>query len=349
MTNITFEKANLTHKEAIFTWLATPHFKEFWDNSQAHLDDIIIFMNGRKEESSYFDGTFTYWIGSINSEPFCFLITSQVTEDGGFPDLWVDNLSKTGNTYCIDFGIGNEKYLGQGLAAPTLQAFTKFFQEQIDEKADTFFIDPDENNPKAKHVYEKAGFKNIGKFTMEGGVFEGQNTFLMAKKLPTKYRLIEANINDYPIIQNMARFYVYDRSAYHGWACEDDGMFECIDFKHYFTEKDKYAYLIKVGDELAGFALIDKQGSTPNIDWNMGEYFIFAKFQGSGIAKSIAKELFNKFKGNWECSVIPGNNKALKFWRKVVDEYSNGEYTEEMKKIEEPEPHRMIIIGFKSK
>lgn len=93
------------------------------------------------------------------------------------------HLSKNGHTITIDFGIGNIVFLGKGLAAPTLQAFTEFYKREIDPKADTFFIDPVENNPRAFHVYEKAGFQMVAYYVMKGGAFEGQKAFLMVKTL----------------------------------------------------------------------------------------------------------------------------------------------------------------------
>ncbi len=182
--NIHFEKAGPQHQAIIFAWLETPHMKEFWDNSQEHKDDILNFIQGRIQPSHYFNGIITYWIGAIENEPYCFILTSEVLADNT-KGIWKQHLSKTGKTYGIDFGIGNEKYLGQGLAAPTLQSFTEFFQSQVDRAADTFYIDPDENNPRAKHVYEKAGFQLVGDFTMERGVFSGKKTYLMVKKIPS--------------------------------------------------------------------------------------------------------------------------------------------------------------------
>ena len=74
--------------------------------------------------------------------------------------------------------IGNLKFLGQGLAAPTLQAFTEFMKNSIDRTIDTFIIDPKENNPRAIHVYQKAGFILIKKFDY----LNGKNV-IMVKKL----------------------------------------------------------------------------------------------------------------------------------------------------------------------
>ena len=116
-------------------------------------------MAGRKGSLGYFDDIFTYGLGSIDQKPIVFLMTAPVLADDGCPLLLQENLSKNGRTYSIYFCIGNARSLGCGLAAPTLEAFTQFFQKNIDAQADTFFIDLDEGNSRAQQVYEKAGFK----------------------------------------------------------------------------------------------------------------------------------------------------------------------------------------------
>lgn len=172
----------------------------------------------------------------------------------------------------------------------------------------------------------------------------------------TAKKFIEAHLStatlvDHPIIQNMARFYVYDMSRYcgflPGWECPDDGLFECVDLKSYFTEPN-HAYLIKVGDELAGFALINQLGSTQDVDWNMGEFFVLAKFQGHGIGQQIAQDLFARHVGIWEVSAIPENLHAIRFWRRVLGTHRPNNYVEENKVLSHPEPHPMLMWRFSS-
>ena len=80
----------------------------------------------------------------------------------------------------------------------------------------------------------------------------------MQQNLIKNIRIIPANLTDYPVIQNLARFYVYDLSRYCGfiskdWAIPKDGLYECFDFKKYFEDDDKKAYLVKLEDgELVG-------------------------------------------------------------------------------------------------
>lgn len=179
--NISFEKASVMHTDLIFNWLAEPHMMEFWDNSQEHKDDILNFIHGRKQH--YFYGTTQYWVGSIDNTPFCFILSDILLPDQKLSEVTKNYLSKTGTTVSLDFGIGNKHFLGQGLASPALIEFVAFYHKSVDPKADTFFIDPDANNPRAKHVYEKAGFSEIGSFMPEQGAFVGHESYLMIKKI----------------------------------------------------------------------------------------------------------------------------------------------------------------------
>lgn len=177
---IHFEKATFNHEAIILQWLDQPHMKEFWDNSQEHRDDILNFIHGRKQD--YFYGTTEYWVGYVANTPFSFILSDQLLANQDLSELHQAYLSKSGNTISIDFGIGNVDFLGKGLAAPTLKAFVEFYHTHVDSKTDTFFIDPDNNNPRAIHVYENAGFSLVGDYTMQSGVFKDQITLLMVKK-----------------------------------------------------------------------------------------------------------------------------------------------------------------------
>jgi len=42
---------------------------------------------------------------------------------------------------------------------------------------------PFENNPRARHVYEKAGFNEVGNYDVQHGVFKNNVSHLMVMKL----------------------------------------------------------------------------------------------------------------------------------------------------------------------
>lgn len=166
--NIHFEKANMNHIDIIFGWLAEPYVQEFWDNTQGHKDDILNFVNGRKEPSHYCGGKYVYWIAICNDHPFAMLMTIRETAADHINDIKLNHLSKTGHTYGIDYMIGDKNYFGKGYGDKTLMKFLDFFRKDFDSKADRFIIDPASDNPRAKHVYMKAGFKHIDDFVMGG-------------------------------------------------------------------------------------------------------------------------------------------------------------------------------------
>lgn len=168
-----------------------------------------------------------------------------------------------------------------------------------------------------------------------------------------KITLCKATQQDKNTIQNLGRFYIYDMSKHCGflptWEVPSNGLFECIDLSSYCEKQDRHAFLVKVDEELAGFVLINKVGSTPDVDWNIGEFFIVSKFQGKGVGRYAAEQVFNQFPGVWETSQIPENKPAVEFWDKVVSRYSNHQFEKTLKIVPEPKPHPMVVLKFVSK
>lgn len=181
--DIQFRAVNEDDIPTIFAWLAQPAVQAFWDNTEAHRQDIIAFAQGRQKPSSYFNGEFVYWLGVIQGEPFCLVMTMLERPSCARPAIKQQCLSTTGTTYSVDFMIGHSGYRGKGLAAPTLASFLRFFKAKVDQKATTFWVDPGAENGRARRVYEKAGFEYVGDFTMEQGCYSGQVTQLLVKQL----------------------------------------------------------------------------------------------------------------------------------------------------------------------
>ena len=149
--------------------------------------------------------------------------------------------------------------------------------------------------------------------------------------------LIPASLTDYPIIQNMGRFYVYDMSKYMGseagWEIPEDGLYECRDFKKYWLDPQAFPYLIRYGKELAGFAIVDKKGSDNQVDFNMAQFFILRKFKGKSVGKQVAYHCFNQYQGVWEIMVLPGNTGAYQFWKKIITQYTQNNFTEYTRQV----------------
>lgn len=164
--------------------------------------------------------------------------------------------------------------------------------------------------------------------------------------------LQKATLQDHPLVQNMARFYVYDMSKEcgwrEGWELPTDGLYESFDLKPYFINDDRIAYLIHKGHEVAGFAMINKVGATPYTDWNMGEFFILGRFQGQGVGKNSALQIFSAHPGIWNVMVMPCNKSAQHFWSKLIETYTEGRFQSAQKTIPDPTPHAMNVFEFRS-
>jgi len=65
-----------------------------------------------------------------------------------------------GKAYGLDLFIGEINYLDKGYGTEVLKVFMDYIVE-IDPKIVYFCIDPEVNNKRAIHVYEKVGFKTV--------------------------------------------------------------------------------------------------------------------------------------------------------------------------------------------
>lgn len=96
-------------------------------------------------------------------------------------------------------------------------------------------------------------------------------------------------------------------------------------------EKGYDAYLAKVGDSIAGFAIVASAA-----EWlsdigahDILEFFILRKFRLSGIGHRMATLLWNEYPGEWLVRVLEANAPAIAFWRTALATYSRDSYKEE--------------------
>jgi predicted acetyltransferase len=170
----------------------------------------------------------------------------------------------------------------------------------------------------------------------------------------TNCKLYSATMIDYPLIQRMWLFYIYDMSRecgfISGWECPTNPSFEPDDITSYFNDSARRAYLIKNDDEPVGFVLLNQVGTLLHTQWNIGEFFILAKFQGKGIGAEIAHQLWKMHPGNWEVSVIPENKNALIFWRKAISKFTGNRFIELIKDVDyDPNHPKRHVFSFDTK
>ena len=156
-----------------------------------------------------------------------------------------------------------------------------------------------------------------------------------------KLKKIEAK--DKSILQNLFQLYMHDITASLPMDVNEHGLFEYNYIDYYFTEESRYAYLIYVEENIAGFVLIDdefmvldKENDKPCYDFS--EMFILNAYKKKGYGEIIVKRIFDMLKGNWEIRPVPRSEGAKRFWLKAVKNYTNDNFVENY-----PKPNRLVI------
>lgn len=244
----------------------------------------------------------------------------------------------------------HKKYWTKGYASELAKALIDWGFKHLSVDRLVAVVHPE--NEKSRRVLEKSGMHYVGKINY-------QNNELPKYEIDKnnidydKIKLVPASLKEYPTIQNMGRFYVYDMSkdmgSEEGWELPKNGLHECIDFKKYWEVENAFPFLVRYGDELAGFVIIDKKGSDSTIDFNMAQFFILRKFQTKGIGRYVTMQCFDKFHGAWEVMVMPGNEGAYRFWRSVIRDYTNHNFIEYTRDVTHLNNSRKNIFRFNSK
>jgi len=143
-------------------------------------------------------------------------------------------------------------------------------------------------------------------------------------------KLISASREYQNVIRNLMQFYIYDFSEFAGHDVEEDGLFAAYPFlEEYWKEEDhKFPYIVKKGEKYAGFVLVRFIESEKRNYFSIAEFFILKKYRREGIGKSIAEQIFNLHKGQWEVYQKESNKPAQLFWNKIIDEYTKGQFKE---------------------
>ncbi|HLO12169.1 MAG TPA: GNAT family N-acetyltransferase [Pseudoneobacillus sp.] len=127
-------------------------------------------------------------------------------------------------------------------------------------------------------------------------------------------------------LHNIMQFYIYEFSQYIPTIkLEDNGSYKPFNLEQYWKNEHLHAFFIKVDSELIGFALVECGLNEPH---SINEFFVMKKYAGKGYGGMAAKELFSMFEGSWKITQIQNNYPAQAFWRKVINQYTNGDYKE---------------------
>ena len=134
-----------------------------------------------------------------------------------------------------------------------------------------------------------------------------------------------ASAADRSLIEGLFQFYIYDFSEMEPAGSDDlsfntEGLFEPYPYlPEYWTAEDRWPLLIRVDDQLAGFALINTVSHKGGlVERNMAEFFVARKYRGGEVAARALHQVLALHPGRWEVAVVARNARALTFWPRAI-------------------------------
>jgi predicted acetyltransferase len=94
--------------------------------------------------------------------------------------------------------------------------------------------------------------------------------------------------------------------------------------------------------------LVKRVSDTPPT-FDMGEFFIARQYRRRVFGNSVASTLFDRFAGFWEVREMPANKPAQTFWRRIIADYTGGEFTEERETFAVYNEKEFIVQRFRSR
>ena len=140
----------------------------------------------------------------------------------------------------------------------------------------------------------------------------------------------KASVAHKPILERLMQLYLYDFSEIEGGDLNGEGLFVYKYLDSYWTESGRFPFLICVDDKIAGFVLVSshtylhKRRQARSI----AEFFVMCRYRRQGVGRMVAFRIFDKFPGKWEVGETKNNVAAQRFWRRVIDEYTQSNFTE---------------------
>lgn len=141
-------------------------------------------------------------------------------------------------------------------------------------------------------------------------------------------KLVKATIEQKPILANLLELCAYEFTEFASFDIGDDGFYGYEHLSLYWSDENRYPYLVYINSKIAGFVLVRRclfaADKTQNV-WDVSEFFIMKKYQRQGIGTKVARQIWNQFKGRWQVRVLTNNKAALAFWPKAIVQFTKTE------------------------
>lgn len=143
------------------------------------------------------------------------------------------------------------------------------------------------------------------------------------------FAIVQVSQNHREVLDNLMQFYNYDFSEFLNFDVEENGKYNPYPLDDYFKETNHhFAYVIKREEKYVGFVLVRLIEDLGIPHYSIAEFFILKKYRREGMGSSVATDIFKRHKGPWEVHQIESNQGAQVFWKRVINEYTKGQFEE---------------------
>ncbi|MCP3166870.1 GNAT family N-acetyltransferase [Myxococcus qinghaiensis] len=143
--------------------------------------------------------------------------------------------------------------------------------------------------------------------------------------------LLRASPAEHPLLRNLYPLYLHDLSEFGvEYRLDAQGQWVPNFLPTWLADSNEvHPLLLRWEGRTVGFAFVAQAPfpyMTPGRDFRMSEFFILRGERGYGLGRRAAMAVFDRFRGLWEVSQLPANHAATSFWRKVIREYTGGQF-----------------------
>ena len=136
--------------------------------------------------------------------------------------------------------------------------------------------------------------------------------------------VLPATTEQQPVLANLFELYAHDFSELSDLKIGVDGRFGYEPLSLYWSESNRFPFLVRANGELAGFVLVQQgsQVSGAGEIWDVAEFFILRGYRRHGVGMKVAHDVWRMFTGRWEVRVADKNLVARAFWKHAVSEFT---------------------------
>ncbi|WP_052675381.1 GNAT family N-acetyltransferase [Agrobacterium arsenijevicii] len=126
-------------------------------------------------------------------------------------------------------------------------------------------------------------------------------------------KLLAASEAKKPELRDMLSDYLRELSQY-GDVDREYPFFDC-----YWTDDDRWPYLIVQDENTVGFALVNTWSpSGKGTDFAIAEFYVLPEFRSAGVGRQAFSRLLHNRSGIWELGVMSRNEVGKAFWERIL-------------------------------